>query len=30
MRIEAHGVTMNAISSDQNIAALAPIGIGRM
>ena len=26
----AHGVTMNAISSDQNMAALEPIGIGRM
>ncbi len=30
MRIEAHGVTMNAIASDQPIAALAPIGMGRM
>ena len=30
MRMLAHGVTMNAISGDQNIAALEPIGIGRM
>jgi hypothetical protein len=30
IRTEAHGVTMKAISNDQNIAALAPIGIGRM
>ena len=30
MRMEAHGVTMKAISSDQNMAALAPIGMGRM
>ena len=30
MRMLAHGVTMNAMSMDQNIAALDPIGIGRM
>ena len=30
MRIPAQGVTMNAISNDQNMAALEPIGIGRM
>ena len=30
MRIDAHGVTMKAIASEKNIAALEPIGIGRM
>ena len=30
MRTAAHGVTMNEIASEKNIAALAPIGIGRM
>ena len=30
IRMLAHGVTMNAMSMDQNIAALEPIGIGRM
>jgi hypothetical protein len=30
IRTAAHGVTMNAMASDQNIAALDPIGMGRM
>ena len=30
MRMAAHGVTMNAMPSEKNIAALEPIGIGRM
>ncbi len=30
MRMLAHGVTMNAMASEKNIAALEPIGIGRM
>ncbi len=30
MRTAAHGVTMKEIASEKNIAALAPIGIGRM
>ena len=30
MRMDAQGVTMKAMSSDQNMAALAPMGIGRM
>ena len=30
MRMAAHGVTMKEIASEKNIAALAPIGIGRI
>ena len=30
MRTAAHGVTINATSSEKTMAALAPIGIGRM
>ena len=30
IRMAAQGVTMKAMASDQNIAALEPVGIGRM
>src|SRR5665213_1422792 len=30
IRMLAHGVTMNAMASENNIAALEPIGIGRI
>ena len=30
IRMLAHGVTMNAMASEKNIAALEPMGIGRM